>query len=169
MQILDFYICDTLGFLQVMNLIKTLLNILRFVVPIIVIVMLVMDLVKNVINPNEKEGMKKIVTRIAAAVIVFLIPTIINLIVHLINIIFEDNMDTDYTNSTCYTNANSECIKNIEDYLNCTDVSGEDRKNCLTYRQCNNYKLSSNCSLTTELNDDCNKYNTDSNYAKFRK
>ena len=55
MQILDFYICDTLGFLQVMNLFKILLNILRFVVPIIVIVMLVMDLVKNVINPNEKE------------------------------------------------------------------------------------------------------------------
>ena len=98
MQILDFYICDTLGFLQVMNLFKILLNILRFVVPIIVIVMLVMDLVKNVINPNEKEGMKKIVMRVSAAVIVFLVPTIINLVIHLINIIFEDNTDTDYTN-----------------------------------------------------------------------
>lgn len=170
MQILDFYICDTLGFLQVMNLIKTLLNILRFVIPIIVILMLIMDLTKNVINPNEKEGMKKIVTRVSAAVIVFLVPTIINLIVYFINMIFEDSMDTDYTNSTCYTNANSECIKNIEDYLNCDGVvSEDDRKKCLTYRQCNNYKLSSNCSLTTELNDDCNKYNTDSNYAKFRK
>ena len=122
MQILDFYICDTLGFLQVMNLFKILLNILRFVVLIIVIVMLVMVLVNNVINQNEKEGMKKIVTLIAAAVIVFLIPTIINLIVHLINIIFEDNMDTDYTNSTCYTNANSECIKKIDDYLQCNIV-----------------------------------------------
>ena len=85
MQILDFYICDTLGFLQVMNLIKTLLNILRFVIPIIVILMLIMDLTKNVINPNEKEGMKKIVTRVSAAVIVFLVPTIINLIVYFIN------------------------------------------------------------------------------------
>ena len=140
MQILDFYICDTLGFLQVMNLIKTLLNILRFVVPIIVIVMLVMDLVKNVINPNEKDGMKKIVMRVSAAVIVFLIPTIINLIVHLINIIFEDSVDTDYTNSTCYTNANSECVKNLSDYLKCNTVPKEEQSKCLDYRLCNGYK-----------------------------
>ena len=169
MQILDFYICDTLGFLQVMNLFKILLNILRFVVPIIVIVMLVMDLVKNVINPNEKEGMKKIVTRIAAAVIVFLVPTIINLIVHLINIIFEDNMDTDYTNSTCYTNANSECIKKIDDYLKCNNVIESEKEKCLDYRLCNGYKLSSGCNLTTELSDDCSRYNNDSSYTKFRK
>ena len=168
MQILNFYICDTIGFLRVINLIKTLLNILRFVIPIIVIFMLIRDLTKNVINPNEKEGMKKIITRVSAAVIVFLIPTIINLIVHLINTVFEDSYDTDYTNSSCYTNANKECIQKIEDYLNCTGVE-EERENCLTYRQCNNYKLSSNCSLTTELNDNCSKYNTDSNYAKFRK
>ena len=170
MQILDFYICDTLGFLQVMNLFKILLNILRFVVPIIVIVMLVMDLVKNVINPNEKEGMKKIVTRIAAAVIVFLIPTIINLIVYLINIVFEDSVDTDYTNSTCYTNANSKCIKDLDDYLKCNNVIESEKEKCLDYRLCNGYKLSSSCNITTELDDNkCSKYNKDSSYTKFRK
>ena len=87
-----------------------------------------------------------------------------------------ENLESSYTSfvKACFSMIPAMSVKgnvvNIEDYLNCDGVvSEDDRKNCLTYRQCNNYKLSSNCSLTTELNDDCNKYNTDSNYAKFRK
>ncbi len=171
MQVLDFFICDTKGFLQVVNLIKIFLNILRFVIPIILIVMLVLDLLKNVINPNEKEGMKKIYTRVIAAVIVFLVPTIINLIMSLINDVNGTNYD--YSISNCYVNANSSCIENIDNYLNCADVSDADteaKKACKKYRQCNDYKLSSNCSITTEENNsDCQNENgyfkTDYNYT----
>lgn len=166
MQVLDFFICDTKGFLQVMNLIKVLLNIIRFVVPIILIIMLILDLLKNVINPNEKEGMKKIYTRVLSAVIVFLIPTLINLVMSFINNVNSTNYD--YSISNCYTNANSSCIQRIDNYLNCNDISESSRSNCMKFRQCNDYKLSNNCSIATVLNNvDCKNYNENVSYSVY--
>ena len=71
--------CAQEGVQNVFHLIKELLNIIRIVVPIGLIVMTTMDVVKKVINPDEKDGQKKIMNRAIAAIIVFFIPTMIRL------------------------------------------------------------------------------------------
>lgn len=169
MFILDFFICDTLGFLQVMNLIKILLNIIRFVIPIIIIVLLIKDLVRNIIDPNNKDGIKTIINRITAAIIVFLVPTLIDLLINFINVATDNEYDTNYKVSSCYTNANSDCIKNIQKYLDCEGVSDSEISNCKTYRYCNNYSLGSNCSVSTVEKDDCKGLNENSGYSKFKR
>ena len=74
------------GICGAITLIKNILELLRIVVPIGLIVMTTLDVAKKVINPNEKDGQKKIMTRAIAALIVFLIPTVIGLVFKLIDI-----------------------------------------------------------------------------------
>lgn len=74
------------GVCNAVHLIKNILEVLRIVVPIGLIVMTTIDITKKVINPDEKDGQKKIMTRFAAAIIVFLIPTIIGIVFKLIDI-----------------------------------------------------------------------------------
>ena len=69
--------CESLQ--PVLHLIKEILNIVRIVVPIALIAMTTIDITKNVINPDDKDGQKKIMTRAIAALVVFLVPTIIRL------------------------------------------------------------------------------------------
>ena len=165
---LNFFICDHLSFLQIMNFIIIALNVVRYVVPILVVVMTILDLYKNMINPNEKEGMNIIIKRILAAIIVFLVPTFIKLFMSLLDIIFQDSVDVNYT--ACYQNANSTCIENIKSYLDCSDYQDSElKKQCLTFRSCNSYSLSSDCSITTELdNTSCSELNQDSTYLQFQ-
>ena len=76
---------DQDGVCQAIGLIKNILVLLRIIVPVALIVMTTLDITKKVINPDEKDGQKKIMTRAIAAVIVFLIPTIIGLVFKLID------------------------------------------------------------------------------------
>lgn len=78
--------CNEGGVQNAFHLVKSILEVLRIVVPIGLIVMTTIDITKKVIDPNEKDGQKKIMTRILAAVIVFFIPTIISLVFRLIDI-----------------------------------------------------------------------------------
>ena len=72
--------CSGTNSLQpVFHMIKTILDILRIVVPIGLIVMTTFDVMKKVINPDDKDGQKKIMIRAIAALIVFLIPTFIRI------------------------------------------------------------------------------------------
>ncbi len=68
------------GVLNAIDLIYKVLKIVRIIVPIGLIAMTTMDITKKVINPEDKDGQKKIMLRLIAALIVFVIPTIINFI-----------------------------------------------------------------------------------------
>ena len=81
----------------VFHLIKSLLDIIRYVVPIILIIMTSLDIAKKVINPEEKEGQQKIMTRLIAAVIVFLIPIFIKLVFRVID--WGSGKDGSYSNA----------------------------------------------------------------------
>ena len=74
------------GLIQVFKIIKICLNAIRIIVPILLIVMTVVDVSKNVINPDEKDSLKKIGNRVLAAVIVFLVPTIVNILLKVIDV-----------------------------------------------------------------------------------
>ncbi len=89
--IIDFDWLSQPGVKNVINMIYTIVDIIRIVVPIVLILMTTIDISKKIINPNDKDGQKKIMIRAIAAVIVFLIPTIISLIFRLLGI--DDNVD----------------------------------------------------------------------------
>ena len=159
-----FYICDTVGFLRLMYVVRLLLTIIRFVVPIILVDMTVKDLFQNVINPNEKDGLQKIYKRVAAGVIVFFVPTLISLTLSLIDTVFNNQDTTNYKASNCYKNANNSCIKKVSDYLDCEGYEGDAKESCINYRRCNGYSLSDSCNINTEKDEkNCKQYIEDTN------
>ena len=78
------FILDTCADLtSVIAIVKFILNIVQWVFPIILIVLGTIDLVKAVTQGKEEEikkGQKILIQRIIAAVIVFLVPLIISII-----------------------------------------------------------------------------------------
>lgn len=96
--------CTNSGVLTVFSIIKTLLSIIRFVIPIILVVVTSIDIFKNLIDPNSKDGLKVIGTRIIASIIIFFIPTVVNLIVKIVNVGLNDNDDRSYNATDCWLN-----------------------------------------------------------------
>ena len=70
----------------VFNIIRETLNVIRFIVPVALIVMTTIDIMKKVINPDDKDGQKKIMYRAISALIVFLLPTLISIVFWLIDV-----------------------------------------------------------------------------------
>ena len=108
--------CDDPGVVRVIALIKTFLNIIRFVLPIILIIMVILDLYKNMIsgNDNKESVIKKSGGRIISCVIVFLIPTLINLVLKFFSTV--EIYNDDYTNdfATCYNEASIELANELQ-------------------------------------------------------
>ena len=71
---------------NIINVIYKLLGLIRIIVPIGLIVMTSLDITKKVINPEEKDGQKKIMIRLIAAIIVFFVPVMVRLIFKLADI-----------------------------------------------------------------------------------
>ena len=74
-------------FVAVLRIIRWVVNIICFAVPIILIVLCILDIAKIVTAGNIDDKLKKevtgrITTRIIFAVIIFLVPTIIGIIFH---------------------------------------------------------------------------------------
>ena len=84
--IIDFDWFQQDGVRRVLSATYSIIDIIRYVVPIILIVMTSIEIVKKIINPTEKEGQKKILIRTIAAIIIFFIPTLINLVLRLADI-----------------------------------------------------------------------------------
>lgn len=77
--------CQGLG--EVIAIIRNIVTIIQWIVPVILILMGTIDLVKAVTQGKEddiKKGQKTLITRAIAAVIVFLIPIIVNVIMNFI-------------------------------------------------------------------------------------
>ena len=74
------------GFKNVLSFVYTIVDIIRIIVPIALIVMTTLDISKKVINPEDKDGQKKIMTRAIAALIIFFIPLLINIVFKIMDI-----------------------------------------------------------------------------------
>ena len=79
--------CSDYGIAYYLFIIKKVLEIIHFVVPIILIIMVTIDLVKLVVGPDdpEKKKSKSLINKFIAAVLVFFIPFIVNLLFNLID------------------------------------------------------------------------------------
>ena len=89
----------------VFHLIKVILGIVRIIVPIALIAMTSLDVAKKVINPDDKDGQKKIMLRAIAALVVFLTPTIIELTLKVIDWGSPGRTNGDPTLSQCWDQA----------------------------------------------------------------
>ena len=105
-------LCFQPFFLRIIYFVKLALNIMRFVVPIGLIITVTLNILKGVIDPKSEDGIKNIKTKIIAAIIVFLIPSVINLLMSLIeNIAGAKN----YNGITeCYEFADLDYIEQLE-------------------------------------------------------
>lgn len=101
-------ICESSSVLKVIYMVKTIITIIKVSVPIMLIISLMIDYARAVINNDElKKSNKKLVSKIIAALLIFLIPTFISLIINIVG-----------TNSQikhCLDNANPDSIKVFEE------------------------------------------------------
>ena len=94
--------CENSSILSMLLLVKNFLNLLTIIVPIVLILYTMLDLIKNQIDVDKKY-LKVIGKRFIYAILIFLVPTIINLIV--------TNIDEGNKYLTCYKEATIENIK----------------------------------------------------------
>ena len=91
-------LCASKGVLKVIYFIKVIVNILKVAVPFILIFYISLDVYKMVSDPsNGKKVFPAIKGRLIAAVLVFLIPTLIQVLL--------SSMGDDNAYSSCYNNA----------------------------------------------------------------
>lgn len=79
--------CAYSELLPVLQIIKFILKVIQYVVPVILILMGTIDLIKAVTQGKEddiKKGQKTLISRAIAAVIVFLVPLLVTVIMGLI-------------------------------------------------------------------------------------
>lgn len=109
--------CDDPGVVSVIVLLKTFLNLIRFSLPIILIIKVSLDLYKNMINGIDDKGeiKKKTFERITACIIVFLVPSIINLVLTIFSSIDIDTSDYTDNFSVCYKEASRDLVKKLKE------------------------------------------------------
>lgn len=99
-------VCTNSNILSVISLVKSILEIICTIIPIILMVMITADISKLVINPDDKNQrtvMKLIGGRTIAAIAIFFMPTIINIITSNLG-------TTNLAEMSCWKNANTETI-----------------------------------------------------------
>lgn len=98
--------CEDPNVLSVISFVKSILSILAIVVPIILIIMVTVEISKIVLNPDEKvtsKVMKSVTAKMIAAVTLFFVPTIVNVLMNMVGV--------NFTASSCWNNANEESIR----------------------------------------------------------
>ena len=99
--------CGQEGVRNAFSMIGNVLTVMRIVVPIGLIVMTSLDVAKKVINPEEKDGQKKIINRAIAALVVFLIPTFISIVFKIID--YGSEVSSGYSENESKSNL-SQCL-----------------------------------------------------------
>ena len=81
--------CQDTGLASILNAVKNLLLLIQIIVPILLIVMGTIHLVNLMKNPDDKKALSKIRNSFIAAIVIFLIPVIVNAAMYLLNDSFE--------------------------------------------------------------------------------
>ena len=105
-------VCEQSSFLKSLYFIKELIKYTCILLPIGLIIMVSIDLMRSVTSKEEEmsKNIKMAGKRILYCIIVFLIPTIVNLTVSILN-----NADISINYNECLTNANLSTIKGLEE------------------------------------------------------
>lgn len=106
----DMLNCDNSAILRMILMAKDFMNIIRIAVPVLLILMAMLDIFKLVMSSMDKisNTWKKVGNRIIAAVVVFLVPTCINITLNVLEM-------GSLTASTCWVNANKEMVLALQE------------------------------------------------------
>lgn len=77
--------CGDYGLASILRIVQKGMDIVQIVVPIVMIVSAIFILIKMVMNPEEKKTTKALFNCVAAGIIVFFIPFIVNLTMGLLD------------------------------------------------------------------------------------
>ena len=72
--------CSDYALVNILSLTQTAFQIICVAVPIILIISLILTIIKVITDPDQKHFIRKIISQIASAIIIFLLPTLVNLI-----------------------------------------------------------------------------------------
>lgn len=89
--------CNNSALSTILPVVKTVMLLIQIVVPIALLVSFSISFTKLSINPEEKDGFRKLINKIIAAVIVFVLPLIMNAIMGIVG------ESTEFSN--CWNNA----------------------------------------------------------------
>ena len=68
--------CSNTALVGFLSILKRIIDIIQFVVPIILIITGTIQFIQMTINPDLKDGFKKILNKLIAVIIIFLLPSI---------------------------------------------------------------------------------------------
>lgn len=104
--------CETSSFLKVIYFIMELLKVASIIIPIGLVIMMSVDFMKNVISKQDdmNKNLKIAIKRVIYCLVIFLIPTIVNISVSLLN---KSGIELDY--NVCLSNANLDTIRYYEE------------------------------------------------------
>lgn len=70
--------CSNTALVGFLSILKRIIDIIQFVVPIILIITGTIQFIQMTINPDLKDGFKKILNKLIAVIIIFLLPSIVD-------------------------------------------------------------------------------------------
>ena len=72
--------CSDYALANILSLTQTAFQIICVAVPIILIISIIITIISIVTNPDQKGIIKKIIVKVVAALIVFFLPTLVNIL-----------------------------------------------------------------------------------------
>lgn len=162
-------ICSDYALASVLGIIKRIITILQIVVPIFLIIGGSITFSKALINPDDGPKAKKnFLNAIASAVIVFLMPFLINSIMAIISaygdvgITDNNGNNTAFNISSCWSNANVTDISSssISNYNENTSISDEANGNTRTNSNTNTNNRNNNNSSNNSNSQNNNRNNS---------
>ena len=72
--------CNSTALITVLPVVKNIMTVIQIVTPIVLIIASVVEFTRLSVNPEDKKGFRKILNKVIAAFIVFLIPVLVNFV-----------------------------------------------------------------------------------------
>lgn len=91
--------CEDYGLAVIIDTSRRIVNFIQLVAPLVLIVMAMVQLIKLVTNPDAKNGLKGLYNKLFAAVIIFFIPMLVDVVVGL--------LPTEFSLSACWYTAST--------------------------------------------------------------
>ena len=111
--------CSSKELSSILTITKRVLNIIQIIGPILLIIAIVMHLIKLMSNPDDKKLVPKIRNSIIAAIVIFFIPMMINVIMGM--------LDDSFSITACWNSA--EEYNSNSQYI---DIDGNEKKSILS-------------------------------------
>ena len=93
--------CSDAALARGISIIYTVIQWISIIVPIILIVSLVVSLISMTVDPNQKDGQKKIIRKVASALIIFLVPSLLGVVMSFLNYATDEKSEI-FNFTTCY-------------------------------------------------------------------